>query len=360
MEFFYEEEVLNKVKDQQKVDKEIDVRKEKNHDNDIEVPHLNKDERTNHIFDKLEDQIGDVYEKTVSKLKEIVNDVNTEGLAIPIPLIDEETSTKAQKYIETLDNNLASMENAATSYWNKMSKSNFWSNVTQNLTSQFENTVNFVSDVINNDFPNINSKEHATVKDDEKDGKVIIGGSRTETELKNLSNNKLLYLEYQPEDNFKEITNIKDRTQEIDQILKKDKDLETLMNKLVPDSITYTKFWSIYLYERARILDREDKRLKLLANEYSKDKDIKEKYKNSPSVESVNKVEEMEEVGWGDEEDDDDDDSSVVIVKKEDVEDSSKPSYLKNVEDMKKDESNKKNNMDGEGDDDDDDDDDWE
>lgn len=352
MEFFYEEEALNKVKNQLTNDKEVDVGNKDKPDNETEASHLNKDERTNHIFNKLEDQIGDVYEKTASKLKEIVNDVNADGLTIQIPLIDEETSNKAQKYIKTLDNNLASMENAATSYWNKMSKSNFWSNVTQNLTTQFENTVNFVSDVINNDITSTNAKDSTNVNDNGNDKKLIIGGSRTETELKHLSNKESLYLGYKPGIDFKEITDIESRSHEIDQFLKEDKALKTLLNKLVPDSITYTKFWSIYFYERARILDMEDKRLKLVANQYSEDKDMKGKYKNSPSAEEANKEEE-EDVDWGDE-DDEDEYSSVVIVKKEDVEDGSKSSDSNNKEDLDVNTRNKQNNAEEEEEDDDD------
>lgn len=39
-------------------------------------------------------------------------------------------------YFETLDSNLANMENVATPYWNKMSNSRFWSNITQKFVTQ--------------------------------------------------------------------------------------------------------------------------------------------------------------------------------------------------------------------------------
>lgn len=350
MEFFYEEEALNKAKDQPTNDKEVKVKNDNNSETSVGSSYLNKDERTNQIFDRFEDQIGDVYEKTANKLKEIVSDVNNEGLTIQIPLIDEKTSNKAQKYIETLDNNLANMENVATSYWNKMSNSHFWSNVTQNLATQFENTVSLVSDVINSDVTGTSSKENVNVRNNDSDKKLIIGGSRTETELKNLSNNESIYLEYKPDSDFKEIINIKDRSQEINKFLKNDKDLENLMNNIVPDSITYTRFWSIYFYERTKILEMEDKRLKLLANKYAKDRDSKKENRNEFSTE------EEEEVGWGDE-DDEDDDSSVVIINKEDARESNKSGEFKSEVDKKEEQSAKNNNTD---DDNDDDDDDWE
>lgn len=282
MEFFYEEEALNQGKATPSPNGS--------------TAQLTKDEKTNEAFNKFEDDIGDVYEKTAGKLKTLIRDNPSDELRLQIPMMDEATAAKAQEYLKTLDSNLANVENVATSYWNKVSTSSFWSNVTQNLSSTLDTAINLVAD--DGESSNGNTKN-----------KPVIGGSRTETELRKLSNDKAIYLEYKDTD-LKTI-DINGKTDEISALLKNDNDLETLMNNIVPEHIAYDKFWSIYFTEKDKVLAEEDKRSKILASSKMTDKDS-------------SKEDDEEEVGWGDDDDEDDEvGSSVVIVKKEDVENNS-------------------------------------
>ncbi|CAL9728722.1 protein Dos2p [Monosporozyma unispora] len=291
MEFFYDEEALNQNVDANKNESQNDSK-------DNKGKTLEKDDKTNEVFDKFEDEVGNVYEKATSRLKDIMGNDSSE-VNIQIPLMDDQTAAKAQEYIKTLDSNLANVENVATSYWNKVSSPSFWSNVTQNLSAQVDDIVKIVTE-------NPADDEGPLKRDDNDDmnkpRKSVIGGSRTETELRKLSNEKAIYLEYKKDSNYKEL-NIKDKTDEISALLKDDKDLARLMNKIVPELIAYNEFWLIYFNEKAKILAMEDKRMKLLATKDSDNKDCKD---------------ETEEIGWGDD-DDEEEDSSVVIVKKEDI-----------------------------------------
>lgn len=99
MEFFYEEESLNKTKDQYTNDKEVGAKNDNSLDTNTEGSYLKKQERINKIFYRFEYKIGNVYEKTANKLKKIVGDVNYEGLTIQIPLNDEEISSRAQNIL---------------------------------------------------------------------------------------------------------------------------------------------------------------------------------------------------------------------------------------------------------------------
>lgn len=283
MEFFYEEEALNQnAAASQPVSQ--------NDSKDSHAEHMRKDDKTNEAFNKFEDEVGNVYEKTTSKLKDIMSN-DSSDINIQIPLMDDETAAKAQKYIKTLDSNLASIENVATSYWNKVSSSGFWSNVTQNLSSQVDDIVKIVTE---------NSPEDdGPLKHDDDDDSKTIGGNKTKRGLRKLSTDKTIYLEYKKDSSYKEIM-IKDKASEISSLLKDDKELDSLMKNIVPELISYNEFWSIYFNEKTKVPTMENE--KIIA---AKDSDEKETKDN-------------ETIDWGND-DEEEEDSSVVIVKKEDI-----------------------------------------
>ncbi|CCF57251.1 hypothetical protein KAFR_0C02580 [Kazachstania africana CBS 2517] len=315
MDFVYDEEALNQEVPKDKVAK--------------------KDEKTNEVFNKLENELNSVYEKATKEIKKIVQE-DDNGLQLNLPL-DPNTSAKAQKILSDLDSGLANVESVATSYWNKVTAPTFWSNVTEQLSSKLESV-------------GLNKPDLNPIKENEsKEGSVslLAAGNRTEAELKNLSCNKQVFLQRGSKPSLDADFYIDSKTDEISQILSKDKSLEKLMNEIVPVKISYVDFWNIYFYERDAILKKEEKRREIL--------------ERSKQEETHN---EDEEGGWDDEEEDDDNihsettksepntDDSVVIVTKEDAEDNG----IRNEEEEKA----AKGDNEEDDDDDDDDDDDWE
>lgn len=263
MEFFYEEQALAN-----------DPHKKEDHD-----------EKTEAAFHKLEDEVSKRYDETAKAFRGFVNEAE-EGVKLNLPL-DPAVSERTQHYLGQLDSNLQNVEKVAQGYWNKVSAGGFWSNMTSNLGNKFEQIIQFTDD----------DKEKG---DSKENSKTIVGGNRTETELKTLSTDESVYLNSNislPKD-----FDADSKTEEISQILEKDTDLANLMNSIVPQKISYKEFWYIYFTQRQRILEMETTRRKILENK------------------GTNKE---EEIAWDEEEDDNDkQDEEPVIVKKEDTTDS--------------------------------------
>lgn len=258
MEFAYDEDALN----QEATEK------------------IKKDQKTNEAFDKLENELGGVYEIASSKLKSLVKE-DKDGIKLDLP-IDEATTKKAQEYLSTLDSNLAQVENVASSYWNKVTTPNFWSSVTDKLSVQLDNVINLT----------------ATEEKNQTTGNTSsIAGNRTEAEIKKLCNNKDIYLKYE-KINLNPNFDIEGKTEEISKILESNKELEALMNSIVPQEIKYKDFWNIYFVKKSEIVEMEEKRKKLLEEAASRE----------------------EEICWDDDDDNDETrEESPVIVKKEDA-----------------------------------------
>lgn len=264
------------------------------------------DEKTEEVFNKLEDEVTKQYERTASALKKIVKE-DEDGVKLNLNL-NPEVSETAQRYLHQLDNNLQGVEKLALNYWTKVSEPGFWPSVTSKLGNSLDKLVN--------------TDGAQTGKRPEQATSGAAGGNRTEAELKALSTNRALYLN-RKEESGKQF-DADSKTEEIAKILEKDKDMASLMNELVPESVTYNEFWRIYFEEKQQILDREDKRRKILTEK---------------------KAEEEEEVGWDDEEAEANEEETVIVRKEDTMLD-------KTLEGKKTDSSN-------DVDDDDEDDDDW-
>lgn len=329
-----------------------------------ETPHEGtpapKDEKTNQVFSKFENDLNSAYEKTAEGIKNIMNDNNEgDGVQLDLP-IDEATSEKAQALLSSLDQNLAKVETMASSYWETVKKPSFWSTISDNLGSQLDKVVKITADSLSADGESAASSQvNLNIKNQ------TIAGNRTEAELKELSINKQIYLDSKNKQNGSKI-DIDSKTEEISEILKINKDLDTLMNALVPLEISYVEFWTVYFAKKDEILKREETRKKILTagsngKHGEEQKDAKEL--------------QQEEVNWDDDEEDEGEakeetktdikkeetgresglstrDDSLVIVNKSDIAEESK------VEDTKK--TNNKDEANEEKEDEEEDEDDWE
>ncbi|CCC68513.1 hypothetical protein NCAS_0B04290 [Naumovozyma castellii] len=240
------------------------------------------DAKVNDTFQVFEDGVNRTYELTREKLKDLVHE-NEDGIELNIPL-DESTTEKANYYLKQLDNNLAHVENVASSYWGKFSVAGtgFLSSVSDTLGAQLKELAIIESG------PESESEKAAETN------KNIVAGNRTEAELKKLSNDKEIYLKNDIDISAEgKDLDIDGKTAEISKLLSNDKDLETLMNELVPHTIKYNDFWSIYFIEKGRILDMEEKRRNIL---------------QKTSME----VERDEEIGWDDDEEEEENESQQL------------------------------------------------
>lgn len=243
-----------------------------------EVSAKEHDEKTEQVFNKFEDEVSKQYERTASALKHLVQE-DEDGVKLNLPL-NSEVSETAKRYLNQLDSNLQGVEELALNYWTKASDAGFWSSVTSKLGNSLDKIVKLDAS-----------------QAEEGSGQLTsgaAGGNRTEAELKALSTNRALYLDRKGTSQGK--FDADSKTEEIAKILETDKDMANLMNEIVPESISYNEFWSIFFGERQKILDREGFRRELLT-----EKNVKE-----------------EEVGW-DDEDAEINDEEAVIVRKEDT-----------------------------------------
>ncbi|QLQ79574.1 hypothetical protein HG537_0C02210 [Torulaspora globosa] len=237
-----------------------------------------RDDKTEQVFNKLEDEVSKQYERTASAFKRMVGE-DTDGVKMNLGL-NPEVSQTAQRYLRQLDDNLQGVEKVALNYWNKVSDAGFWPSVTGKLGSSLDKIVKL-------DEPQADEKLGSK-------GSGAAGGNRTEAELKALSTNRALYLDRKtvPGQDF----DADAKTEEIAKILETDKDMANLMNEIVPESISYNEFWRIYFDERQKILDNEGKRREILSEKKAQE----------------------EEIGW-DDEDVETNEEEAVIVRKEDT-----------------------------------------
>ncbi|QLL32699.1 hypothetical protein HG536_0D02210 [Torulaspora globosa] len=241
-------------------------------------PSKERDEKTEQVFNKFEDEVSKQYERTASALKKIIKE-DEDGVKLNL-VLNPEVSETAQRYLRQLDDNLQGVEKAALNYWSKVSDASFWPSVAGKLGNSLDKLV----------------KLDETQRG-EKSGQTAsgaAGGNRTEAELKALSTNKALYLDREPASGKDFDADAK--TEEIARILETDKDMANLMNEIVPESISYNEFWRIFFRERQKILDREGKRREILMEKRAQE----------------------EEIGW-DDEDAEINEEEAVIVRKEDT-----------------------------------------
>ncbi|KAG0667094.1 hypothetical protein C6P45_005507 [Maudiozyma exigua] len=276
----------------------------------LETPHEGtpppKDDKTNQVFSRFENDLNSAYEKTAEGIKNIMNESNgSDGVQLDLP-IDEATSEKAQALLTSLDQNLAKVETIASTYWGTINKSSFWSNISDNLGSQLDKVVKITADSLATDGESAESSQV-----DLNTNNHTIAGNRTEAELKELSINKKIYLDdkNKPEGNKIDIDS---KTDEISEILKTNKDLESLMNALVPQEISYVDFWSIYFVKKDEILEREESRKRILT--------AGSKGKNSDNQKDKKDVQ-QEEIDW---DDDEDEEEGINEIKEEPKIDSKK------------------------------------
>ncbi|CCE62431.1 hypothetical protein TPHA_0C02780 [Tetrapisispora phaffii CBS 4417] len=256
---------------------------------------IKKDEKTEHAFNQLEDTVAKTYEKTSEVLGQYLQE-DEEGIHITLPDFNTDVTDKAQEYLKSLDSNLQNAEEVASNYWKKVSSNNFWSSMSNSLSSQLDKVVKIKDDVVRNTMKSDNNTSKNT------SSLLHVAGNRTEAELRELSNNEKLYTDNKLE--LEESFNVDQKTDEISKLLETDKDIAKLMNKLVPTDVTYKDFWNIYFVNKQQIKEREDRRKKLLEAE--------KKYE-----------EEHDDVGgWDDDEDDEEDnelEEKPVIIEKEDA-----------------------------------------
>lgn len=255
MEFFYEEQAVANAEPSGK----------------------ERDEKTEQVFNKLEDEVSKQYERTASALKKIVTD-DEDGFKLNLAS-NPEVSETAQRYLRQLDDNLHSVEKVALNYWSKVSDAGFWPSVAGKLGTSLDKLVKL-------DEPQAGEKSGQTAS--------AAGGNRTEAELKALSTNRALYLDLEAASDQDFDADAK--TEEIARILETDRDMAKLMNEIVPESISYNEFWRVYFSERQKILDREGKRREILTEKKAQE----------------------EEIGW-DDEDAETNEEEAVIVSKEDT-----------------------------------------
>ncbi|CAR30352.1 Dos2p [Lachancea thermotolerans CBS 6340] len=220
---------------------------------------LKSDKDTEKAFQELEGTIDEQYQRTARALKKFVNDERDVELNIPL---DTRISEKAQGALDSLDTQLQNVEHLAQDYWKKVSTKSFWSSVTNTLGSKLDEVVK------------VNDQKSSTVCSQTPDAKATtpVAGNRTEAELRMLSSNDKIYLENEDElpDDFK----VDEYTAEVSQLLTENKNLELLMNALVPEKLSYQDFWNIFFLKRNRIFEMERKRKELLKKEGEEDKEI--------------------------------------------------------------------------------------
>ena len=258
---------------------------------------VQKDEKTNKLFSELEQGLNEIYDKTSGNIKKVLSDnEGSEYIKLELP-IGEKSTEKAQHILDTLDSNLASIENTANTYWNKVKTATFWSSLTEDVGSKLGTVVatasKGVSEIMNGtstgktDLTEANREEEGGKESEQR---LALAGNRTEAELKELATNKSIYLEALEGKSFQKM-DVTAKTDEINVLLKQDKDLQKLMSEIVPQDVSYEDFWSIYFTNREEILEKERKRKALL------DK-------------TVGKEVEEEEVSWDDDEEEDEDESN--------------------------------------------------
>ncbi|CCK69945.1 Dos2p KNAG_0D01940 [Huiozyma naganishii CBS 8797] len=272
------------------------------------------------LFDKLESKLESTMDGRVKE--------TSKGIELNLGLNDK-TTELAQTYLESLDGELARVEEAASAYWSKLSngRMGLWSSFSKSwgIGETADGTAQKKPEAtVNND--------HRTTSDASN-----FTGTRTDLELKRLSQDKSLYSNAMKTLDLSEVTPA--NKAEVDKILSIDKQLAQLADELVPSQISYDAFWQIYFDEKSKIIQMGEER-KRLSNE-------------------AKRITEEEEVKWDDDEDEDadekeqDGDESLVIVDKKDTEkEASQPalsSKEKNEDNKREDASNN-----------DDDDDDWE
>lgn len=273
-----------------------------------ETPHEGtpapKDEKTNQVFSKFENDLNSAYEKTAEGIKNIMNDTNErDGVQLDLP-IDEATSEKAQALLSSLDQNLAKVETMASSYWDTVKKPSFWSSISDNLGSQLDKVVKITADSLGADGESAESSQVDITSNNQ-----TIAGNRTEAELKELSINKQIYLDGKNKQDGSKI-DIDSKTDEISEILKNNKDLDALMNTLVPVEISYVEFWSIYFVKKDEILKREETRKNILT--------AGSKGKNGEEQKDTKQAQ-QEEVNWDDDEEYDTKEEIKTDVKKDET-----------------------------------------
>ncbi|EDO18434.1 hypothetical protein Kpol_1032p27 [Vanderwaltozyma polyspora DSM 70294] len=250
---------------------------------DINEHKVQQDEKTEQMFNKLEQEVNKQYEKTTETLQKYIQE-DEEGIHINIP-IEGAVAEKAQEYLQSLDANLQNVETAAQGYWNKVSNTGFWSSVSDTLSSKLDQVVQLGTEAVNSGL-----SPEETIKD--SGTPVAVAGNRTEAELRELVTNEKIYTENKLslDENF----DVDSKTDEISKILEGNVELSNLMNTLVPQSVPYKDFWNIYFAQKTKILEMEDKRKKILES----------------------KSTEKEMSGW---DDDEDEEEQPVIVQKEEV-----------------------------------------
>lgn len=264
---------------------------------------VQRDEKTNKVFSDLEQGLYQIYDKTSGNIKKVLSDSEgSEYIKLDLP-IGEKSTEKAQQILDTLDSNLASIENTANTYWNKVKKATFWSSLTEDVGSKLGTVVatasKGVSEIMNGgasigktDPTEANGEEE---REKESEQRPALAGNRTEAELKELTTDKNIYLEALEGKSFQRM-DVVAKTEEINLLLKQDKDLQKLMSEIVPQDVSYENFWSIYFTKREEILEKERKRKALL------DK-------------TVGKEVEEEEIGWDDDEEEDESNGSAQPMK---------------------------------------------
>ncbi|CEP63068.1 Dos2p LALA0_S07e01684g [Lachancea lanzarotensis] len=235
MEFFYEEQAANNGPG-------------------LSEGEVHNDKTTEEAFEKFEGSIDRQYQKTADAVKKLIQS-EEKGLQLNIPL-DPHISEKAQEALDSLDHQLHNVENMAQNYWQKVSNPSFWSNVSGSLGLSGGNDRKPVES-------SVSSQGRASTPP--------VAGNRTEAELRLLSSDKNIYLNHSIEEKVEDGTASNDfdvdkQTAEISDLLKADEILSKTMNSLVPEHVTYGRFWEIYFTQRQKIVDMENQRKSLLQN----------------------------------------------------------------------------------------------
>ncbi|SCU78305.1 LADA_0A04984g1_1 [Lachancea dasiensis] len=232
MEFFYEEQAIESG----------------NGTSDVPEAH---DNSTEEAFQKFEGSIDKQYQKTAKAVKNLIND--EQGLELNLPL-DSRLSGRAQGALDSLDKQLHDVENAAQDYWKKMSNNSFWSSMTGSLSSKLEEVVKLSGgNPASNTGPS-GLRDRAGTP---------IAGNRTDAELRLLSSDKSLYLDNADAIDEKDF-DVDALTSEISELLESNSTLTQTMNSIVPEKISYSRFWCIYFSRKDKILAMEYERKELL------------------------------------------------------------------------------------------------
>lgn len=237
----------------------------------------------NKYFEELEDTVSKQFDKTSKVLKDVVKE-REDGYELNLGLTPE-TTEKAQQYLLKIDENLAQVENLAQTYWQKMSLS--VTNSVNNVSTTLKEKNVAPASSFWSSWGSTLSNVIGTNEEDKKDGNVkVVGGNRTELELRRLETDKTIYTDNKLplDDKF----DIDAKTEDISKLLEENKNLEKLMNELVPGEVSYKDFWNIYYLHQQNILKMEETRKKILEEKLNKKKD------------------EEEEIGWDDDDEEDD------------------------------------------------------